>query len=76
MLNPDDMRARVRRLHEIVRELSRDACAPPPVDEDARQGAERREYRKAVARALYALQDARAALVLALERMGEAVAPD
>ena len=74
MLYPDDMRARVRRLHEIVRELSRDACAQPAGDKDPRHGAERCEYRKAVARALHALQDARAALVL--DRMGEAVAPD
>lgn len=76
MLYPDDMRLRLRRLRDMVRELSQDAALPATSGEDPRSRAERREYRSAVARALCALQDARAALVLALDRMGEAVAPD
>jgi hypothetical protein len=69
MVTIDSIRARVRRFHDLYRELAPETAIPHTEDNDPLHFVERRAYKAAVHRAIAGLEDARVALATALQRI-------
>jgi hypothetical protein len=74
MITVDSLHTRVRRFHDLYRELAPETAIPHAEDNDPLHFVEQRAYKDAVHRAIAGLEDARISLAMAVQRIEEGAA--